>query len=159
MLGTTIPVTAFASDENNSEFVTMSVEEFAELAEDQGFIVMYEKDYVSKTRMANYFTLELTNNNFNEVSTDINLLDETARVQVVLFSDNITSVDVKLWERHANETVISYNLTEGQWSDTIDVQFLHGYVVKIKANSDTPLSESNPGHVTVYWTDREEDWS
>lgn len=90
-------------------YVTMSVEEFSELAESQGFIVVYEDEYFPKQRMAKYFEVELINNNFNYVGLDNNLLDETARVKVISLSSNITSLDVRMFEKHANEYVYSYN--------------------------------------------------
>ncbi len=111
-----------------------------------------------QARMADYFTIDLTDNNWKEVGIDNNLLNATARVKVALFSDNITSVDVKLEDKRGTQTVISTGLKEGEWSKPINVQFLMGYRLKIKANSSKKLSQTNVGTVTVYWSDQG-DWS
>ncbi len=143
--------------DNDDDYITMSVEEFVDLAEKQGIVVTNGKAGTNQSRMADNFTKKLTDNTWTPIGTDINLLNATGRVKVISLSDNIDSVDIKLVDRRVSQSVVSTGLKEGDWSDTIDVQFLMGYTVKVKANSSVPLSKSNPGEVTIYWSDQG-DW-
>lgn len=145
-------------DDLSDENVVLSVDDFADLAEDYGFIVVRESDNFPVTYMAKEYTITLTNNKINEVGKDNPLLNEKVRVKVVSLSDNIDSVTVCISNRKtASWTDKTYDLMAGDWSNTFEAKFLVGYKVGVQANSSSPLSSSNPGEVTVYWSDKE-DW-
>ncbi len=144
-------------DDLSDENVVLSVDDFADLAEDYGFIVVRESDNFPVPYVAKNVTLTFTDNKYQEVGGDFPLLNEEVRVKIISLSSNIDSVNVRFKLKKGMNWKYTYELKAGDWSNIFEVNSGGTYTVEVQPNSETPLSSSNEGTVKVYWSDKE-DW-
>ncbi len=153
-----LPVTASAEtvgDDNFQEIsVTLSVEQFADLASDYGCSVTTGNAGVVDPQKHQTGQVEFTNNSFQHIGTDCVLINEEVQIQNISFSDNIDSVDVKIFIRTSTNPYETKGILNGGHSNTVRVIAGCQYKVYMRANSSVPLSETNKGTVSYYWTDR-----
>lgn len=158
----TSSVTAAAETVNNDLqeiSVTLSVDEFADLASDYGCsVAIGGGGDVVEPRMHKTVTHTFTKSDtdfYDNVGIDSTILPETVQLQNITLSDNIKSVDVYLVIHVSDKTEVTYNIGQNGKSKIYDVAAGVQYKVYMRAHAkNEPLSASNKGTVSFYWTDR-----
>lgn len=138
---------------------TLSVDEFADLASDYGCSVSIGGGGdVAEPQKHETLTHTFTKSDtmyYDRVGVDSTILAETVQLQNITFSDNIKSVDVYLVIHVSDKTEISENIGQNGNSKVYNVAAGVQYKVYMRAHAkNEPLSESNKGTVSFYWTDR-----
>ncbi len=156
----TSTVTASAETVNSNDLqeisVTLSVDEFADLASDYGCsVTIGGSGDIAEPQMHKTVNYTFTDSKFSkEVGLDSTLLSETVQLQDITFSDNIKAIEIRV-QRHTTtkflETITEQHSNSKPFGVSAGIQ----YRIFMKAiPKDEPLSEINQGTVSFYWTDR-----
>ena len=135
--------------------LSLAVSASAQTVEDENLnpsMNFESEDIEENARIANYFTVGLTNKEYKYVGTDNNLLDEDAYFTCSALSGNIQSIDIRVYVKHENKNYDFNDVKVGDTVGPVRVRFLYGYEVKVRVHTGN-VSSSNPGTVTIYWTD------
>lgn len=157
----TSSVTASAETVNNDDLqeisLSLSVEEFADLASDYGCsVTIGGNGDTAEPQMHKDVTHTFTDNDgiYDIVGKDTPLLYEEVQLQNIKFSNNIKSIYIRFLIR-LSETDDEVITNQGQNSRIYKIPFGTPYTIYMKAiPKNAPFSTSNPGTVSFYWTDR-----
>lgn len=153
-------VTASAETVNTDDLqeisITLSVEEFADLASDYGYFVSIggSSDIAEPQKHEDLFHT-FTSNGWEQAGQDSTVLPETVQLQGIVFSGNIEYIEIQF---QIHTTFKEIEEIRAQNSNTQIYNILVGTIYKIwmrahPANGKA-FSEDNKGYMSCYWTDR-----
>lgn len=158
MSSVTASAETVANDDQQKISVTLSVEEFADLASEYGVSVSVgDNGSIAEPQKHQDIYYEFKDSTFyHKVCQDSALLPETVQLQDITFSENIESIDIDVMIHTTPKTLKSIN---EQHSNSETFGFLIGCIYSIHMKANPPkgqpaLSEKNLGWVRFYWTDR-----
>ncbi len=153
-------VTASAETVANDDFqnisLSLSVEEFADLASDYGVSVSIgDNGSIAEPQKHENIHYTFTDSaDFHKICQDSALLPETVQLQDITFSDNIKSIELHVMI-HTTPRILNAITEQHSNSQTFGFPIGCIYSIHMKANpKGQALSATNTGWVSFYWTDR-----
>lgn len=156
----TSSVTALAETVNNNDLqefsVTVSVEEFADLASDYGYSVSIGgSGDIAEPQKHETVMHTFKSDGWELVCQDSTVLPETVQLQDILFSGNIKYIEISV-TIHTTPKYLGEIREQRLNSESFNVLVGSIYRINMKAHSNDgkAFSEDNKGYVSFYWTDR-----
>lgn len=146
-----------ALTDNLEEFsVTLSVEDFADLAEDYGCSVTIGNDDIAEPQKHEEGSYTFTDVEWHQIGSDVPLINEQVQLQNIRFGSNVKYVQVGYAVRTDIQiTKFEKEIYNGGYSDSFFAPFGTKYRIFMRVIPKSGfISKSNPCKVTYYWTDR-----
>lgn len=151
--------TAYIVNDGNDDYrecsVTLSVNDFADLASEYGCSVTIGNEDIAEPQVRKSDTVFFTNNKNKIVGYDTPTLPVTVQLRNITFSDNVKKVIVSYSVRMSDLTEWD-TITPERYSGHTpqkDMPPITKYTIYMRVETDSPLVNGETAWVAFYWTD------